>query len=456
MADTILDRAWGHYISTVNFLMTGNPNSVTTNNGYFQPFNLATLLSYSDKENFTEYLLHNVADYVGPNFPVNDNTIAEENLRFATNLEKNYGKFLDEFSKLVRDVLAAQRVSIKDLEDELAQLRLDKTNIETNMNSGWVNYATQNHIDVSDNDKKIIWLREAGWTRTIEEKIDEIRAKTIQINETIKDAIDPSLRPLIDAKSYFGDKGYMVDLPPSPSFNDPEKFRRYWQWFHVQRPEIDIDEFMTNNAEINHSFDTTRDTYSRVETVWGVKAKAKWWKFSGGGSTERRRLDELSTHTHFSFNVSFKRFQEVKIHRSDWFQDVLFSTIGSKLKGYWGTTGILATIPYSIVFARGTKIEVTLSDEFKSVIEQFFNGGGSFSYGPFSAGGNYRRDEKYMTFQKTNNGFSLVDGDKTLRILGGCVQRPNWNHEDAKSFFSLDLKSNFDNLKNNVNNFFAQ
>lgn len=456
MSDSILEKAWGHYISTVNFLMTGNPNSDKTTNGYFQPFNLATLLSYSDKENFTEYLLHNIADYVAPNFPVNENSTTEEDLKFAQSLEKVYGKFLDEFSKIVRDALSSRQIAIEELEGELKGLRLDKANIETQMSSGWVNYATLNHIDISDNDKKIIWLRETGWTRTLEAKIEEIRHKTIQINETIKEAIAPELRPLIDAKSYFDDPGYMIKLPTSPTFDNPNS-TRYWSAFHIQRPLIDIEEFLQNDSIVNHTFDTTHDTYSRVETIWKVKAKAKWWKFSGGSSAERRKLEELSTKSHFSFKVSFNRFQEVKIHRGDWYQDVLFTTIGKKLKGYWGVLGILATIPYSVVFAKGTKIEVSLSDEFKSVVEKFFSGGGSFGFGPFSAGGNYRRDEKYMTFTKTSSGFSLEDGTKTIRILGACVQRPNWNNQEAQSYHNLDLKSqSITDIDNNLKKLFNE
>ena len=125
----------------------------------------------------------------------------------------------------------------------------------------------------------------------------------------------------------------------------------------MQFPLLDLDEFLENDNVIEQSFSSTEEHYKRVESKWKVRAKAKWGIFSGGGSAQRRKMEELSTKEEFRCTIKFKRFQEVKIERDRWYQDVLFLTVGSDLSDFWGPSGLLAAIPVSLIVARGMSIE---------------------------------------------------------------------------------------------------
>lgn len=269
---------------------------------------------------------------------------------------------------------------------------------------------------------------------------NKVRRKNARLNAWLRSTLPREFSRLIDARTYFDDENYWVKLPVAPS-HDSTSQQYLWRLFRMQFPLLDIDEFLTNENAIEKSFSSTEEHYKRVETKWKVKAKAKWGIFSGGASAERRKMEELSTKEEFSCKISFKRFQEVEIYRDRWFQDVLFLTIGSDLSDFWGPNGLLAAIPVSLIFARGMAVEVEVSSEYKRELEKFFKGGGSASFGPFfSGGGSYSRDERYMDFKSTSNGFKLTDGDQTIRILGGRVKRYNWSQDSAAAYHSKLLE----------------
>jgi len=69
-------------------------------------------------------------------------------------------------------------------------------------------------------------------------------------------------------------------------------------------------------------------------------------------------------------------------------------------------------------------------------MEKFIKAGGSFGLGTwFSIGGEYKKDEKYMNFTLTNEGFKIFDSEKTIRLIGSRVIRFNWNSEYYQSYF---------------------
>jgi len=435
MADEIFERAWGHYITMLEKLI----NSGTPKDGVFQPFNLATLLPYNkDKKNYNNFLLYNASNFVAPTMPSYSNEkINEQKLEHPSKLEEAYANFLDEFNDLLVDALSSERRKNYDtMKKELSASQTELSNYAIFVNDEWNKYRVRNNIPADRlESERIIFEREYGYSMQIDRYKEETKRINVRINAFLKSNTPRELWRLVDSKAYFDDPNYSVDLPPSGTFDD-NSMRQYWRKFRMQFPILDLEEFLSNDNNISRNFDTKSEDYSRVETTWKVKTKARWGIFSGGGSAERRKMEEISNKNHFAFDISFKRFEEVEIFRDKWFQDSLFASIGKKFPQYWGPNGIMGAIPYSLILARGTTISVTIDDEYRKTLEQFVSGGGSFGFGSFfSIGGDYRKDEKYMNFNSTTNKFTISDGEKTIRIIGARVKRHNWNDEFYKEYY---------------------
>jgi len=185
------------------------------------------------------------------------------------------------------------------------------------------------------------------------------------------------------------------------------------------------------------SFSTETEDYERVETKWKAKVKSKWGIFSGDGSIERRQLEEIRDKHKFSVAIKMKKFEEVDVYRAPWFQPLLFDTVGKEFPEFWGPGGLLASYPISLLLCRGLTLDVEIDNEYRRRLERFFATKGRASFGPFfAAGASYSKDEKYMNYRKTRKGFQLIDNDKTIRVLGCRVRRPNWDDEEAEQYYS--------------------
>nr|WP_299073061.1 hypothetical protein [uncultured Allomuricauda sp.] len=451
MSEKLFERAWGHYTTLLqNLIDKGTPKT-----GVFQPFNFANLLPYNaNAKNYNNFLLYNLSNYIAPTEPSYSNeNVDEQVLTHPSKLEDGYANFLDEFNDLLlRSLSSDLRRNYDVMRDELKIEQNELRDYLVYVNDEWNKHRTRTNIPQDRwESEKIIFEREFGYSMQVDRYKEEIKRINVRINAFLKSNTSRSLWRLVDAKAYFDDSNYSVLLPPSSVF-DNNSSRQYWRKFKMQFPILDIDEFLTNSSKIERSFKTESEDYSRVETKWKVKGKARWGLFSGGGSVEKRKLEELTEKEHFEFNVSFERFEEVEIYRDRWFQDSLFSSIGKEFPQYWGPNGILGAIPYSMVMARGTKITVKTSEEYKKVLEKFIKGGGSFGFGSFFGGSaGYSRDEKYMNYRKEEQGFSLEDSNTTIRILGARVRRFNWENDFNKDYYapmtSETINSAYDNFK---------
>jgi hypothetical protein len=439
MADQIFQKAWGHYISLLDALSNAGASSVQ---GVIQPYNLATLLPYSQSApNYNLFLLTRASNYVAPTLPIADVSGRFDDPRgaHASVLDQAYEFFLYELDEILLQAIdASKKDKYKEYNNELKAARTDLQNFDTKVADNWQIYLDRNpDIPAEELEaRRIIWERERGYSGERKRYIQSIARANARINAFLRQNSPKELWKIIDAKAYFEDPGYSVDLPVSAQFDKPSS-KHLWRSFHIQLPELDLEEFLTNDNVVSRTFSTESEDYSRVETNWNVKAKAKWGIYSGGGNVERRELEEISKNSHFEFEVGFSRFEEVPIFRDSWYQDILFTTIGERFRDYWGPNGNLASIPYSLLIARGTKINVKMGDEYRRKHEKFISSGGSFGIGSFfSIGGGYTKDEKYMQYRKNSEGFSLEDSDKTVRILGARVVRFNWDNNEIERYYA--------------------
>ena len=450
MADTIFEKAWGNYTALFEFL---TKSDFDEQHGLVQLNNFATLLPYSSSsDNYNSFLLLNASNYVGPTAQTSDNSFHLEdntNLEYPSKLVDAYQSLLEEFDGIIADAIEPT-----DLPDyEALEQKVDIAIVELEDYLGYVDGKWADHLDVNPNippdelnSRRIVWERERGYSSGISRRKRKVARVNTKLNGWLRSHLPKEYSRLIDARSYFDDENYWVKLPISSSHDKPS-LKHYWRAFRMQLPLFELAEFMENDTVVSSTFSTEEEHYKRVETKWKVKAKAKWGIFSGGGSVEKREMEELSEKSSFSCEISFKRFQEVEIFRDRWFQDVLFSTIGKDLEAFWGPGGLLASIPVSLMMSRGMKIEVAISDEYRKKLEKFFASGGSVSFGPFfSGGGSYSKDEKYMDYRKTESGFVLEDNEKTIRILGARVKRFNWSDERANAYHSEIETSDFMSL----------
>ena len=434
----IFERAWGNYTSLINFLLRVDPQTLETHHGVFQPFDLASLLSYSKgKNNYNNFLLENASNFVAPTRVTNDQH-PDKVSAYPIKLEAAYSRFLNEFNDyLLKNLDPARLPERNTLDQQLEKAQQKLVDFIGSLDDTWRSYADANHIPQDQrDDQRIIWERDRGYSMQLDRYKHDVTAANLRINAFIKQNTPVDLWPLVDAVAYFDDPNYQVDLPVNAVFDDITR-RSYWRKFRMAFPIMDLDEFLSNDGPVKNTFDTIAQDYSKVEKKWNAKASFKWGFFSGGGNVERRTCEELTKNSEFSFEISFKRFQNIEIFRDKWFQDVLFTTIGKELKSYWGPNGLLAAIPYSLVMARGTTIKVKMSQDFREAMANYISTGGSFGWGPFSASGGYTSDENTMTFRKTDEGFELTDNAQTIRMLGACVKRFNWDTAEVEKYNTL-------------------
>jgi hypothetical protein len=437
MADEIFQRAWGHYSSLIEFLLKGGKYP-----GIIQPYNLATLLSYSEKhERYTNFLLLNASNYVADTTPIVDNQsqLGSDIPEFPDQLIDAYEAFLFELDEVLLSMIDRTKLpEYQRLETEEKQAQTKLEDEQGIVDSKWADHLERHpEIPVAERRaERVIWERDNGHSKRIARLQGNLRKKSLRVNAFLRKNLPPEYGRVITAKDHFEDPNFWVKLPVAPGHDDVT-LRDLWRPFRMQFPLVELDEFLNNDTIIDRAFDTTSEDYSRAETRWGVSTKFGWGIFSGGGNVERRKLEEITNKRHFRFHVKFQRFEEVEIWRDRWYQDILFSTLGKDFEGYFGPNGRLAAIPYTLVLARGTAISVQVDDEYRRTMESFVKGGGSLSFGPFfSAGGSYSKDEKSMKFKSTDDGFSLTDDEKIVRILAARVRRFNWEDGETKDHYA--------------------
>ena len=433
----IFEKAWGNYIALFEFLTDSDFKKEL-----IQIYNFASLLPYDLKaQNYNNFLLLNSINYFAPGSPQFDTTEHLDSLsklEHPSSLVSNYSSFLDKLDSLIVETLDPSTLpDLKPLEEKVAKAQSELENYQTYVHDKWVDWVEANSSVAKDElpARRIIWERDNSYSATTDRKRRNVQIANAQVNAWLRTKVSSEVQLLLTARGYFDDSGYMVELPIAAQFDKLDQ-KQYWRRFHMQLPIFDLQEFLENDSLVESSLDTEKEHYKRVEENWNVKLKARWGLFFGSASTERRELEELSQKTEFSFKVSFKRFQEVKIYRDRWFQPILFDTLGKDFDEFWGPGGLLATYPVSLFICRGMNIAVNISEKYKKTLEKFFKLDGSAAFGPFySGGGSYKKNENYMDYEFTENGFTLTDDKQTVRLLGARVHRPNWSQQKADNYY---------------------
>lgn len=432
------ERAWGNYTAMLGFLTQGGFESAQ---GVIQPFNFASLYSYNTSApNYSMYLLMNAINVVTSGTPVDENgehTDPATNLSRASKLTDAYEYFLDQLDVILAKAVKPEELpEYKALQQAVNDRRKEVEDYEGIVSDNWARFRARNpDIPVAQlSARRIMWEAENGYSYERERRQRLIAAANVQLNAWMRTKLPAEFAKIVMARQYFEDPNYKVLLPLASAFDNQNQIN-LWRPYHFQLPNFDLSEFLKNSTVITNGFSTKEEHYKRIETKWKVKAKARWGFFSSGASAERREMEEVSQKSDFSFKVSFQRFDEVAITRDQWFQETLFDTVGRQLRGFWGPNGSLGRIPVSLLMARGMRIEVSASDEYRRTVEKFFSGGGGASFGPFfSGGGGYSKDERYMDYKSEGEGFSLTDSDSTIRLLGTRVRLRNWDEKDVRSY----------------------
>lgn len=443
--DTIEQRAWGHYLSVIKSLVEV-PGQTPV--GEVQLFNLATLLPYvTAKPRYNLFLLANAVNYVSPTLPVDESASEAEAGERATDpmararkLDAMYGSFLTDLDRiLIEAVNPSARPEYQAAQKDLWEAQRELQSRQVQITDLWNHVLQRESIPAEERRaRRVIWERENGYSQELGRLRTMVEVANARVGAVLRQNTPKEFWDLIKARSWFNDRGYQVPLPPSAAFDD-DRFVDTWRWLRPQWPLFDLDEFLRDTGKFERKFATNSEQYDRVETTWKVKGKARWGGFGGRASGTARRLEELTQKEHFSWEVGFKRIQEVPIDRGDWFQESLFETVGKKLTQYWGPNGLLGAYPTSLIMARGTVIKVNTSSEFRSLLESHVSGGASFSWGGFSMGGSGSRDARHMKYRATSEGFLLEDDPETIRLLGARVHRPNWPSDAEKYYEPLDV-----------------
>lgn len=441
--DTIEQRAWGHYLSVVKSLVEV-PGQTPV--GEIQLFNLATLLPYvTAKPRYNLFLLANAVNYVSPALPVDESASETEDGDRATNpmarprkLDAMYGNFLGDLDRiLINAVNPAAKPEYQAAQKELQDAQRELQSRQAHIDGLWSYIEPQIPAEERDG-RRVIWERENGYSQELDRLRTMVEVANARVGAVLRQNTPREFWDLIKARSWFNDRGYQVQLPPSAYYEEPSHIAA-WRWLRPQWPLFDLEEFLRDTGQFERTFNTKSEQYDRVEKTWKVKGKARWGGFGGRGSGTARKLEELTQKEHFSWDVGFKRIQEVPIDRGDWFQESLFETVGRKLTQYWGPNGLLSAYPTSLIMARGTVIKVKTSSEFRSLLESHVSGGASFSWGGFSFGGRGSQTAKHMKYRATEEGFVLEDDPETIRLIGARVHRPNWGADAGKYYDPIDV-----------------
>lgn len=444
MAD-IFERAWGNYTAFLEYLINGQSNDegdwFNESKGLVQLYSFASLLPYTlTADNYDNFLLLNAINYATSAKPSHNNTDhVDDNsqLEHRVLMDETYGSFLARLDDLIADsVDPSDEPKYIQLQEKISSSQTDLRNYQRWVDGLWSDYLANNpNIPVEElRARRIIWERENGHSMQLERLRGLLRQNNARLNAWLRSRIPSDLHVLLRAREFFDDPGYYIELPIAADHDDPAKLH-YWRKFRMQLPLMNLDEFLKNDASVSHNFSSIEEHYKRVETKWKVKVKGRWGIFSGGGSAEKRKLEELSEKEEFGCEIGFKRFEEVGVFRDRWFQPKLFTSIGKDFSEFWGPNGLLGAIPVSLIVCRGMTVKVSISDEYRRTLEKYFRSGGSVRFGPFfSGGGSYSKNEKYMDYRFVDEQIELLDGDQTIRLLGARVARPNWNEDDADEY----------------------
>jgi len=442
----VFERAWGNYLAMMEFLTnpSGEAGGFDEQRGLLQLYNFASLLTYSDDApNYNDFLLQNAIDFVAPGTPtaVNGDDLEERTrIEHSLKLSENYNHFLNVLDVLLENAIdPASLEAYKPYEKAVFTALTSLQNYNSFVNSEWRDWVIDNPGFPVDQlpDQRIIWERDFGHSMELATRRKSLKHAHNRRNAWLRLNTPAEVHSIMEARTYFDDPNHRVKLPVSANHEDR---RAYWQEFHLQLPTINIADFLKNDDLIEKSFSSEEEHYKRVETKWKVKVKSKWGIFKGSGSAQRRKLEELSKKTAFAVEVKMTKFQEVEVFRSRWFQPILFDTVGKSFPEFWGPGGMLATYPVSLLICRGLSIKVKVDEEYKKTLEKYFKAGGRASFGPFfSGGGSYSKDEKYMDFKVTSDGFQLTDNAKTIRLLGCRVRRPNWDDNGEEYIKGMNL-----------------
>lgn len=427
------ERAWGNYVAMMEFLLNGGNGAEAFNEqrGLIQMFSFASLLTYSDDaERFNEFLLLNAVNFATPgnaNVDNGDDTTARTRVQYSLKLSDAYEALLNVLDVLLEDSI--DPVSKPEYQVYLKRISAARRELDSHnsyVNSRWREWRRDNPSfpETELYSERIIWERDNGYSMDRTQLRRSLKTAQVSRNAWLRRHTPAAVQEIIKARTYFDDENHLLKLPIAPAH---EERRHLWQPFHMQLPTVSIQDFLRGTDKIEETFKSESRDYSRVETHWKVKAKAKWGIFSGGGSSERRKLEEISKSSTFESTVSAVRLQEVDIFRSQWFQPVLFETVGREFEEFWGPGGMLATYPVSLIICRGLKVKVDVDAKYKRTLEKLFKAGGRASFGPFfSGGGSYSSNKKFMKYRMTQKGFELFDDPTTVRLLGCRVRRPNW------------------------------
>jgi len=349
----IFSKAWGNYIALFEFLTNpdGKDGGFNEQKGLVQTYNFASLVPYNlTATNYNNFLLLNAINYVAPGAPYVDTTKHLDNaskLEHVSPLVSSYSRFLDQLDDLIVGALdpsALPDYQVREKKVSAAQTELE--NYQTYVHDKWADWVAANPNIPREEipSRRIIWERDNSYSATIDRKRRNIQFANAQLNAWLRTKLPLELHLLLQARTYFDDSGFSIDLPVAANHDKPE-LKHYWRRFHMQLPIFDFDEFLENDSSVTSSLSTREEHYKKVETHWKANVKHRWGIFSGGASTEKRTLEELSTKSEFSFTVHFDRFEEVEIFRDKWFEPLLFDTVGKNLKEYWGPGGLFAAAP---------------------------------------------------------------------------------------------------------------
>ncbi len=366
-------------------------------------------------------------------------------------LTDRYAKFLADLAVKVslKAMTPEEKVEEERLRKEKNDRRGELITFDTRVDSLWLDYKTAHQVPSDDKE----WIARMRWEQhyLYDQDRTTFREALVRANAAhwlfLLKVLPPSEQALSKAIEYWTNTSFEETFPPATTYEN-EPTHDHWGKFKSQTLTLNYDDFFANPSVRKMTIAETTKRSETRKSNWNASGGYSLGFISvggsGGGSSDETHIRENTE----KIEISWDRLEEVDIFRAPWFQDTLFSTYGSLLKGYWGPGGILSCYPTKVVLARGLKISLHMNQVAKDAFNRVVSGSAGVSIGPWSIGGGGGSEEHIQSSTEKDYGYLIEDGLKTARVLAVRIVRPNYKSVAPKDFSALleaDFKEFVDN-----------
>jgi hypothetical protein len=280
------------------------------------------------------------------------------------------------------------------------------------------------------------WLGTIGgrsWQAQLDSAWKNVQAQQNVYNQLLSETTTPGLK---DAQDRLGNQDYYTKLQ-DPSLSAFPAVPGYslgmdaTTWLNKVQAG-------TGGSSGKIGFSNSQSQYDYKKTWAGGSASIKkvFWSVNVGGSWER--VDEFSSDSSLSVEVSFKAWDQISITSSRWYNGAFVTGIqnGPFIRGYspygdsstkavWGPQGIMSAQKVGMIVCYKPSFSITVSSSTFKAFSEKWNVSAGLRIGPFSFSGGGGSSSSGWSADSSTNTFSGESTAETALIMGTSINLIN-------------------------------